>query len=50
MLIKIKINKQTLECTTDDDTIVINHIIDNGTELEIEISKPESETEYPWQP
>jgi hypothetical protein len=49
MLVKITINKQTLECTTDDNTIVINHIIDNDTELEIEISKSEPEAEYPWQ-
>ena len=49
MLLKIKINKETLEVITDDAGVVVNQISDNGIELEIEISKPEPETEYPWQ-
>jgi hypothetical protein len=49
MLIKIKINKQTLECTTDDANVTVNNTSDNGIELEIEISKSELEVEYPWQ-
>jgi hypothetical protein len=50
MLIKIKINKETLATTTDDELAVINHVSDNGTEIQIEISKPDPETEQPWQP
>ena len=49
MLLKIKINKETLEVITDDAEVVVNQISDNGIELEIEISKPEPEIEYPWQ-
>jgi len=49
MLLNIKINKETLEVITNDAGVIINNISDNGTELEIEISKPESEIEYPWQ-
>lgn len=41
MLTKIKINKETLEYTIDDELITVNHIIDNGIEIELEISKPD---------
>ena len=49
MLLKIKINKETLEVITDDSNVTINHISDDGVELLIEISKPDAEIEYPWQ-
>lgn len=49
MLLNIKINKETLEVTTDDAEVTVNHISDNGAELLIEISKPEPEIKYPWQ-
>jgi len=49
MLLNIKINKETLEVTTDNEDVVINNISDNGVELLIEISKPEPEIQYPWQ-
>jgi hypothetical protein len=53
MIIKIKINKQTLKWTSDDDSVVVNHIIENNDEFEIEISKPDPEshtTNTTWQP
>jgi hypothetical protein len=52
MLVKIKINKQTLEWSTDDDTVVVNHFIEKDHEFEIEISKPDPEsptTTETWQ-
>ena len=42
MLVKIKINKDTLEYSTEGDEVKVNHIIDNGTELEIEVSSSET--------
>lgn len=48
MIIKLTINKQTLEVKTDNET-TLNYISDNGTEIEIEISKQDPEQEYQWQ-
>jgi hypothetical protein len=52
MLIKLKINKQTLEWTSDDESVVMNHFIEKDDEFEIEISKPDPELQTnntPWQ-
>lgn len=50
MIINIKINKETLTATTDDEFVVVNRILDDGAEIEVEISKPDPEPEQPWQP
>jgi hypothetical protein len=52
MIIKIKINKETLECISDDNSVIINHVLDLGDQIEIELSKPDPEQEMtgiPWQ-
>lgn len=52
MIITIKINKDTLECTSiDDDCASINYIkLNDDNEIEIQVSKPDSEMAYPtWQ-
>ena len=43
MNIKIKINKQTLECNTDDESVTVNHVLDLGDEIEVELSKPDEQ-------
>ena len=47
MLVKIKINKETLEVETDGD-FTVNHILQQDNILELELSKPDQENEYPW--
>ena len=51
MNIKIKINKYTLEYVIDDASVTVNHILDLGDEIEIEISKPDEQLTLgtPWQ-
>lgn len=47
MIVKIKINKETLEVETDSDFIV-NHILQQDNTIELELSKPDQENKYPW--
>ena len=52
MIIKIKIDKQTLKCTTNDESVVVNYFLETDNEFEIEISKPDPELQtnnMPWQ-
>lgn len=52
MIIKIKINKTTKECTTDDSSVVINNFIETDNEIEVELSRPDPEqpmNDIPWQ-
>ncbi len=52
MIIKIKINKETLECITDDNSVIVNHVLDLGDQIEIELSKPDEQFNTigsPWQ-
>lgn len=47
MITKITINKNTLEATADEPC-VINHIREDENMIEIEISIPEPEVNYPY--
>jgi hypothetical protein len=49
MIINIKINKETLEINIDDSTFIINKLEENNNIIELELSKPDPEIEYPWQ-
>lgn len=49
MLLNIKINKETLEINIDDSKFIINKLEENNNIIELELSKPDPETEYPWQ-
>lgn len=52
MIIKIKINKTTQECTTDDASVVVNSFIETNDEIEVELSRPDPEqpmNSIPWQ-
>jgi hypothetical protein len=49
MLLNIKINKETLEINIDDSTFIINKLEENNNIIELELSKPDPEIEYPWQ-
>lgn len=46
MITKIKINKETLEVTTDNCDCFINYVKDNDEFIELEISMPEPEVTY----
>ena len=48
MIVKLIINKETLEVITEDG-VTLNYISDNGTEIEIEVSKPDVVQEQTWQ-
>jgi hypothetical protein len=43
MLIKLKINKNTFETTSDDSQVVFNRVDIEGDFIEIELSKPDPE-------
>jgi hypothetical protein len=43
MLIRIKINKNTFETTSDDSEVVFNRVDIEGDFIEIELSKPDPE-------
>jgi len=47
MITKITINKNTLEATADE-SCVINCIKEEGNVIELEISIPEPEVNYPY--
>ena len=49
MLLNIKINKETLEININDSTFIINKLEENNNIIELELSKPDPEIEYPWQ-
>lgn len=49
MIITVKINKDTLQCITDDDLVVVNYINETDNEIELQLSKPDPEPEQPWQ-
>jgi hypothetical protein len=49
MIINIKINKETLEININDSTFIINKLEENNNIIELELSKPDPEIEYPWQ-
>lgn len=52
MIIKFKINLETLELESDNsyDSFTVNEIMKEGNILNVEISKPDLEREYPtWQ-
>jgi len=49
MLLNIKINKETLEINIDDSKFIINKLEENNNIIELELSKPDPEIEYPWQ-
>jgi len=41
MIIRITVNKETLEWTSDDPEVSVNKLVDTGEFLEIEVSKPD---------
>jgi hypothetical protein len=48
MIIKIQINKNTLEAIVDDCDCSVNYVKDENGIIEIEVSKPEPEINYPY--
>jgi hypothetical protein len=48
MIIKIQINKDTLEVTTDNYDCIINYIKEDENMIELEISIPEPDNIYPY--
>jgi hypothetical protein len=49
MLLKIKINKETLEVEIENNGFILNDIIQEDNIIKVEISKQDPENEYPWQ-
>lgn len=49
MIVKLFINPETLEATSNDPEVVITEILRSNSSIVIEVSKPDPEQGIPWQ-